>query len=330
MKRMLGPILLFAVLIAVTPAVALLPGGGATVTLPETSSGSTDAYTGGEITVFDESAGQTLELTMREYVTGALICEMPASYEPAALQAQAIAIHTYALTVQAMREAAPDPALEGGVIAVDTANHIGYTTRELAIRLYGDNFNEYYRKMQDAVDATLKYILTYDGQPISACYHAVSPGRTEASENIFVSALPYLVSVDSSWDEQAPDFETEKRFSATEFSDLLYSYDAGFTTSGSPSGWLGSTDRSEAGTVLSQTICARQYVGTTLRTVFGLRSAAFDLTYEDDTFVFTVRGYGHGVGMSQYGANYLALQGKTSSEILAYYYPGAVLTEYTV
>ncbi len=330
MKRKLGPMLLFALLIALTPALSLLSGRApATATKdPQGEQGGTgDTYQGGEIIVFDEASGQTLTLTEREYVLGALMCEMPALYELEALKAQAVAIHTYALNVKEMRRQTPDPELMGGYFKVNSRFYTGYMTQGGAKECYGSNFDKYYAKMEQAVDETLQELLYYDGKPISACYHAISPGRTEASETIFTTALPYLVSVDSAWDAEAEGYLSEVKFAPNELEDLLRAYDKDFETSGDPSSWIGSATVSEAGTVLNQTLCDRNYAGTSLREVFGLRSAAFVLSYENGSFVFQVKGYGHGVGMSQNGANYLAKQGKTYAEILGHYYPGAVITK---
>lgn len=330
MKRKLGPMVLFALLIALTPALALLAGKGPALDSENKQSQQDSAnYEGGEIIVFDEAKGQTVTLSEREYVLGALICEMPALYEDEALKAQAVAIHSYALNVKQARRDNPDPALKGGYFMVNSANFTGYTTVDGAKKVYGDNFDAYYAKMEAAVDATIQQILTYDGDPISACYHAISPGRTEASENIFVSALPYLVSVDSSWDTAAADYKSEARFTPSDFEDLMRIYDKDFKVSGDPSAWVGSVTVSEAGTVLKQMLCDREYAGTSLREVFSLRSAAFELSYDESTseFVFNVKGYGHGVGLSQNGANGMAKEGKTYEEILAHYYPGTVLTE---
>ena len=330
MKQKIGPMVLFALLIAFTPALALLSGRGPALENTENNNYAVppeERYEGGVIIVFDEAAGQTLTLTEREYVLGALVCEMPALYESEALKAQAVAIHTYALNVVQSSAAKPDPELEGAAFKVNTALYLGYTTAQNAEKIYGGSFGEYYTKMENAVDAVMRGILTYNGEPISACYHAISPGRTEASENVFVNALPYLVSVDSSFDATAEDFLSQKNLTANELEDVLRAYDAGFVAAGEPAAWAGAASTTEAGTVLTQSICGREYAGTKLRELFGLRSAAFTLAYTDGEFVFSVKGYGHGVGLSQHGANYLAKEGKTYSEILAHYYPGAALTE---
>lgn len=323
MKKKIGPLILFALLILFVPALALLAGA-----LPNTSGGpGGQVYEGGDMILLDAATGQTITVTEREYVIGALVCEMPALYETEALKAQAVAIHTYALHLKETQTANPNPDLKGAYFKVNSANYSGYVSRTGAQKLYGNQFDEYYTKMEQAVDATLKYILIYDGGPISACFFAISPGKTENSENVFSTALPYLVSVDSSFDQNAEGYLSEKKVTPEQFEELMIIYDSQFIAQGDPETWAGTSRLSDAGTVMTQTICGRQYAGTSLRQIFDLRSAAFTLSYDGQDFVFKVKGYGHDVGMSQYGANYLAGQGKTYVEILNYYYTGAILRQ---
>ena len=146
--------------------------------------------------------------------------------------------------------------------------------------------------------------------------------------NVFAASLPYLVPVDSAADTAARGYASAATFTASDLAGILASADDGFSASGDPSQWLGAAVKSASGTVLSLRVCGRDFTGTRLRALLGLRSAAFDAAYDagSASFVFSVRGYGHGVGMSQYGANALARQGYTFDEILAHYYTGAQLS----
>ncbi len=148
---------------------------------------------------------------------------------------------------------------------------------------------------------------------------------TEYSENVFGSPRSYLVAVDSSLDTTASDYLSTAEFTSGELSALLRQYD-GSEPSGKPSEWLGTPSYSKSGTVLNLNIGGTEYTGQQLRSALSLRSAAFDVVYENSKFVFTVRGYGHAVGMSQYGANCLAAQGYDYTQILSHYYPTAELT----
>lgn len=334
MKQKISLFLVFTVLIALAPAVSLLGGARPGTAEPVSAAASPDApaaepepvRAGEEIVVLDAASGELIHLSERDYAVGAVMCEMPAGYESEALAAQALASRSYALYVKAQRESAPLPELNGAHFSVNTATLEGYMTPEQARGLWGASFDEYYQKICAAVDGTMNEALTYEGAPIAACYHAISPGETENSENVFASPLPYLVSADSSWDKAAEDYETTVSFTPAALEDMLRFGDNTFSAAGEPESGLGASRATAAGTVLSLEICSRGFSGVKLREYLSLRSAAFEAVYKDNEFVFTVRGYGHDVGMSQHGANELAKSGKTHAEILAHYYHGAQVT----
>ncbi len=340
MKQLIGLLLLFALFIALTPAIALLapdrsaqspgslpPASGGSAAQPDGAQAAEPAYTGEELILLDEANGQTLRLSEREYLIGAVMSEMPALYEPEALKAQAVAAHTYALYVKELREANPVPELQGAYFTVNTELCAGYMTPERARSRFGADYALYSQKITDAVDAVLGQALQCDGRLISACYHAISPGKTEYSENVFSAPAPYLVSVDSGWDTGAEGYESVVTFAPSELDDLLRLGKQDFAAAGDPAEWLGERRATDAGTVLTQVICGTSFTGVELREMLGLRSAAFTLSYADGMFTCTVHGYGHGVGMSQYGANAMAKEGKTYAEILAHYYPNTELVQ---
>lgn len=324
MKRKLAAVLVFAIFVALTPALALISPNNSDEQFPSPPAEAEEA----SIIVYDEANGQTLALTEREYLVGAVLCEMPASYEPEALKAQAVAARSYALYVKALREANPDPSLNGAYFSVNTDVHTGYVTENDAKSMFGERFSEYYNKVSNAVDEVKSYAVLYDGEPIAACYHAISPGRTEASENIFASAVAYLVPVDSSFDQSSDDYISKKSFTPGDLQTLLEANVEGFSLTGKPDTWFKGAVLSESGSVLEATLGNKTFTGTELRNLLGLRSAAWELSLEDNLFTFTVKGYGHGVGMSQNGANELARLGMSFDEILRFYYIGADVAEY--
>ncbi len=327
MKKKLAVVLVFALLVTLTPALALISPGeeiesepsAATVTQPSNET---------EIIVFDEADGQTLALSERDYLIGAVLCEMPATYEKEALKAQAVAARSYALYVKALREENPLPELNGAYFTVNTDVHTGYITDTVAKSMFGERYSEYTNKVASAVDEVINYAVLYDGEPIAACYHAISPGRTEASENVFASAVDYLVPVDSSFDQSSSGYLSEKSFTPGELQSLLEANVEGFSLTGKPETWFKGVVVSESGSVLEASLGNRTFTGTELRTLLGLRSAAWEVSLEDYLFTFKVKGYGHGVGMSQNGANELARLGMSFDEILRYYYIGADVAEY--
>lgn len=281
----------------------------------------------GRFCILDRSSGEVLELSAGEYVRGALAAEMPPSFHPEALKAQAVAAHTYALYCQASQAEAPDPALAGADLSADPSRWEGYVTEEQARERFGENFDLYWGRLCEAAAAVENLVLVYEGEPIVAAYHAISAGETEAAANVWSHGLDYLIPVESPGDKLAPGFETVVSFSAGQTEDILKTAYPGLILPGDKREWLKVLSRSGSGYVLTADAGDIQVSGQDLRTLFGLRSSCFDLSYTLDTFTFTVQGYGHGVGLSQYGADYMARQGSSFQDILAHYYSGSGLAE---
>ena len=174
-------------------------------------------------------------------------------------------------------------------------------------------------------DAVLSDVLCYDGAAAGTSYFAISNGRTEASENVWGSALPYLVPVDSSTDLSADNYEVTLTLSAPQVQQLLSSGLGIAADSAAPERWFGETTLTASGYAASLPVCGQTVSGTALRRALGLRSACFNIRYQDGSFLITTKGYGHGVGLSQWGAKALAEQGWTYEAILAHYFPGTQL-----
>ncbi|MBR3290164.1 MAG: SpoIID/LytB domain-containing protein, partial [Clostridia bacterium] len=181
-------------------------------------------------------------------------------------------------------------------------------------------YDTVYPRLADAVDAVAGVQMQYEGKPIFAAYHAISSGTTELPEVVWASAFPYLQSVKSESDANAPDYESTLRLTSEQLREKIAGVD-GIELSGDPAAWIGDeVTRSAAGTVLRITVGGVALTGRECRTLLGLRSACFSVAYEDGVFTFTVHGHGHGVGMSQYGAAFLAEQGASYEDILHHYY----------
>lgn len=273
--------------------------------------------------VLDITSGQVMEIPMKDYITGAVMAEMPAAYETEALKAQAVAAYTYALRRIRLEKENPDPELMGAYISNDSSRFQAFFTPEQGKAFYGSAYDEYRQKIEEAVDAVYPEALYYENEPIAAAFHSVSCGKTEDSADVWDVSFPYLVSVESEWDCDAPTFYSEAEFSADEIC-------AAFPDSeldGEKSNRISVDTLTTGGYVKRATIGGKTYSGQEIRTALGLKSAAFSVSYneKDEKFVFSVKGSGHGVGMSQYGANCLAKEQKTYREILNYYYPGTQL-----
>lgn len=267
----------------------------------------------------DSSTGQVVELSRRDYVLGAVAAEMPVSWPDEALKAQAVAAHTYALYCR------DHAAAENGAwLTADPARRQGCLTEPVLRSYWGTAYDENYARLSALVDEVLDDLLTYENAPACTSYFAISNGRTEASENVWGSALPYLVSVDSSTDLAADNYEYTVTFSAAQVQQALAGL--GLTADlAAPESWFGPTELTAAGYAKALPVCGQTVSGTALRRVLGLRSTCFTVQYQSGNFSFTTRGYGHGVGLSQWGAKAMAEQGAGYADILAHYYPGTQL-----
>jgi len=268
--------------------------------------------------------GQVRLLTLAEYLPGVLAGEMPASFEPEALRAQAAAGRTFAL-YRAGRTNPNHP--EADLCDDPGCCQVWLSEEELRAR-WGDDYETNRAVIEAAVEDTDGRVLTYAGEPILSCFHSSSAGYTEGSAQLWGAALPYLVSVESpETAADVPNFVSTVEVSPEEFRErILGSYPRSEITDTIPPDWLGSRTLDTSGRVASLRVGGVSVPGTAMRSLFGLRSANFTVEWTGHSFLFTVSGYGHGAGMSQYGANVMARQGATWEEILAHYYPGAVLT----
>ncbi len=271
--------------------------------------------------VLDITSGQVMNMTMREYLIGAVMAEMPAAYEKEALKAQAVVAYTYALRRISLESHNPTSELMGAYISNDSTVYQAFFTPEQGKAFYGKAYDEHRQKIENAVDSVYPEALYYDGEPISAAFHSISCGKTETALDVWGTDIPYLTSVDSSFDCEAPTFRSEAVFTANEMRSRFEATDPDC-----PDDELVTvSDYTEGGYVKSALVGGYSYSGNEIRTALGLRSASFSVEYKDKSYIFTVKGNGHGVGLSQYGANCLAKEGKSYREILSYYYSGAVI-----
>ena len=268
--------------------------------------------------------GETVqEMTMEAYLAGVIRAEMPASFEEEALKAQAVAARTY--TVHKM---------SGGGSAnhsdADACDDItcckAYLGEEAAAKKWGMAAAVYEEKIRKAVALTDGEVILYEDEPVLAVFHSSSAGATRPAGEVWQKDLPYLQSVPSPENaESVPEYHSEMRFSLTEFKECFLSHYPAADLSGPPANWFTNIRQTETGSVLSLQVGGESVSGTQLRSLLGLRSAAFTIDFSKTDVIFSVTGYGHGVGMSQYGANVLAQEGKTYREILAHYYVGTTI-----
>jgi len=259
-------------------------------------------------------------LPQREFLIRTLAMEMPALYHEEALKAQAVAAYTYYTRRREQQAAKADPDLKGADFVTPHSSFPQDYTEEKLRERWGDQYDAYYQKLCAAVDAVAGQVITYDGELIDACFHAVSNGTTEDAAAVWGASVPYLQAVASAGDTTASGYASERTLTPDEVKAALTAAGVTANLPADPAAWFGTPTLSAAGTVSSQPIGDATLPGTKVRQIFGLRSATFTVTYADGQFTFAVKGYGHGVGMSQYGADYLARQGYTYQQILEHYY----------
>ena len=277
--------------------------------------------------LLDEETGTVYEVADRDFVVGTVAAEMYPTYHAEALKAQAVASYTYYSVQRTQERADPDASLKGADFSDALSGLPRYYSDEELKERWGENYEAYHKKVTDAVDAVFGRTITYNGEPILAAYHAISAGTTEDAALVWGSSLPYLQPVASPGDKLSPSYQSTVSLSADELKTKLSSVE-GCTLGDDPAGWIAADPKvSASGTVTGIVIGGAEMSGKQVRELLGLRSACFTAVYDDGSFVFTVLGYGHDVGMSQYGADYMARQGSGWEEILHYYYTGVVITE---
>lgn len=264
------------------------------------------------VNVFRTKTEQVEEVPLEEYVVHVVASEMPADFELEALKAQALAARTYVVKflVQGVND------IPGGADVTDTVEHQVYKNDSELRELWGSDYHWKIDKITQAVYETQGQIITYENEPITPAFFSTSNGYTENSENYWPNELPYLRIVESPWDEEiSPKFFNQKTFTKAQLEELL-----AVPINESEKFHL---TRTESQRVETMKVGEKSFTGREIRTLLDLPSNDFTITKKNDHYVFTTKGYGHGIGMSQYGANGMAMEGKTFKEIIEYYYKGA-------
>lgn len=262
--------------------------------------------------------GTVVKLTMAEYLWGVVAAEMPASFEPEAIKAQACAARTYTVLKQdTASQKHPDAD-----ICADSTCCQAYTDRAAAQARWGANATEYTQKIEQALAQTDGLGILYEEKPIQALFFSSAAGKTVDAVEVWGNSVDYLKSVDSIEGEGVPNYQTQVTLTTAQFKDAVTAAYPAADLSGDASAWITVNRRTEGGCVGSVLLGGLTLTGAQVRTLFSLRSATFSVSYDEDCFTFDVTGYGHGVGMSQYGANAMAKQGSDFQEILTWYYSG--------
>jgi len=278
---------------------------------------SDDIY---QVEIYNCKTDNIMKLDIEEYIVGVVAAEMPASFEDEALKSQAVAARTYAL--KKINKDAPEH--KGADLCTDFAHCQAYYDDKERQDKWGNKAKAYSEKIKNSVKSTDGEYLSYNNDFASTVFHACSNGTTEESADVWGGSFPYLICVDSPGDTQNPNYVTCLTVEKTEFVNKL-NESLGEERIKQETLFIKEPELTLGKNVRSLNVSGVEFKGTEIRKIFGLKSAAFSLRLEDDKIVFDVYGSGHGVGMSQYGAQGMAKNGETYKTILSHYYPGTAL-----
>ncbi len=267
--------------------------------------------------------GSVEEMELEDYLWGVVAAEMPAAFDEEALKAQAVAARTYTC-YQTLHTKENHPDAD---VCTDYRCCQAWISREERLEKWPeDKGEEYSDKITAAIQATAGETVVFNGQPALTVFHASSAGRTRSAQSVWGEDIPYLVSVDSpEGEDDAPNYYSVVTMEAGEFARRFTASYPDADLSGGCEGWFGGETTDDSGGASSFTVGGVTVTAQELRSICELRSATFEVECEGDSITFYVTGYGHGVGMSQYGANVMAKEGATYTEILAHYYPGTTV-----
>jgi len=267
------------------------------------------------VRVYVKAEDKVVTMELNQYLKEVVSAEMPAEFHEEALKAQAVAARTYLKS----RKGEYKEEHKGADICTDSTHCKAWISEDERKKSWGGKSAEYWKKISDAVEATNGELITYNGEPISAVFHSTSSGYTESAEDVWGNPVPYLVPVKSDGEELSPSYKSQKIVTTDEFRNTVEKNIENTDWSGD---LFCNIERTASGGIKEITVGNARIKGTQLRSIFELKSTNITITEENDSITFDVTGHGHGVGMSQYGANYLAKSGMSYVDILKKYYTG--------
>lgn len=278
------------------------------------------------ITVYNHKLNQNQQMNMEDYLCGVLAGEMSTDFDLEALKAQALAARTYVLYKESQGESSKH---RKAVVCTDYKHCQEYKSYEDLEKIKGEEWlKNSYPKIKQAVKETKGQIITYDNKPILPLYFSTSSGKTENSEEVFAASYPYLKSVESPEDKNSPKYISNIKIANQKFVESIKkSYSNIKLESANLSSQIEIIKRSDGGAVEKIRVGNRELSGTQIRSLFKLNSTNFEIKFNDNYLDFTVKGYGHGVGMSQWGAQGMAEEGYKYYEILGHYYSGTKIKD---
>ncbi|NLW17074.1 MAG: stage II sporulation protein D [Firmicutes bacterium] len=321
---------MFAVLIGVTIVVLILPTmivGGWEKVAPTPMEQQPEV----KLQVYVVDSQQLVSLDLEDYVKGVVAAEMPASFHQEALKAQAVAARTYAVKRATVFGGKGCTAHPGADLCTDPAHCQAWLAPAELQKKWGMiEYQNYWQKVSQAVAETAGQIITYQGVVIDPLFHSTCGGQTEDAGAVWQQSFPYLVPVTCNYCKHSPKLQTEQRYSLTAFAAALRELDGSITVTAqtlrSQSPAFSVSQKTPTGRAATVSLGGRSLKATALRSALGLNSTRFNYKIEGDQIVFQVRGYGHGVGMCQYGADGMGEAGEDYRTILKHYYQGTEIS----
>ncbi|HZK25185.1 MAG TPA: stage II sporulation protein D [Oscillospiraceae bacterium] len=331
MKRLVTTALLLLVLLMIgLPTLLIRACASPTEAPPEEAVDRTPLSSPAEaikLKVFQHHTSELAEMTLEEYLVGVLAAEMPASFELEALKTQAVVARTYTVN-QMLAYGGKGCAKHAGADICSASSHCqAWQSEEQALAKWPKNEAAgYYNKLRTAVRETAGQVITHDGKLIDAVFHSTCGGQTENSEDVWSTALPYLRSVSCTYCRGSRWYKTEHAVSAAKFAEAIVPYVSALPVAANGRPLLGTANRSATGRIKSLVIAGEPVTGRDFRTALGLPSTNVQWEVIEDKVLFTAQGYGHGVGLCQYGADGLAKAGQSCTEIINHYYKDVNIT----
>lgn len=266
--------------------------------------------------------GEVVSITPTEYIKGVVAAEMPISFHDEALKAQAITAHSYVLRQIATQISSNSNELNGAYLSNDPTKFQACYFEEERKEFWGEKYDEYEIKLTEIVSEVITQIAVAGNEPIIGAFHAISNGQTETAEEVWGQAVSYLVTASSIGDQYSPNYETTTILLSSEVETAIKKAYPKIQLDDNINNWFSEIVINDSGRVSTIKVGDIEITGHELRSILKLRSTSFEIAVEGDEIIFTQTGYGHGVGLSQYGADYMARQGYTYDEILKHYYNG--------
>lgn len=272
------------------------------------------------VSVLRTASGNVTDMKLFDYLVGTVAGEMPASFCREALKAQAVVSYTYAKWILENSESGKS------YISDSSALHQKYIDENEQKEKWQANYEANRQRIEDAVKSVYGKYLSFEGETAMTVFHALSSGKTLSAAQVWGKDIPYLKQVEAPGDTLSEKLESVITYTADEFRQLFEEEGLKFE-SDEIGKWASVKEKSEDGYIRKLTVCSEDFTARQIRKILSLPSESFTAKIENNCFVFTTYGKGHGVGMSQYSADYMARQGKSYKEILAHFYPGTVLME---